>query len=1000
MKIGQIANESMQNPRVEAQRAERTVQEGTERAASGFALELGQNNDTILGDKKKDISELTADMTDADAQNRQDMMTLMAHTVSPEAYGKMQEEGFDPREMDPEDAVNIVDEIKATMAKSGVVVSGYNDDLSAEQLEAITGSAVYAQEIERAFRENAVPLNEANAKEASEAVSQLTGLPELSEGSKEYMVENGLTPTLANVYRALHSGAAVRSAQGAYVRTDGYIGRTAAADAADLEQLKGQMEKLIERAGEEADEENLAIAKRLTEEGMPLTEESFLLMKQLDSLELPMSPAKAADAAARALSDGLHPAQADLTSEDSLLKQAAELTQTLQELPDEAADAVVAKDLPLTIKNLSREAKAAGASAALSSLRMEASIEITMETRTLTARRQLQEVRLSMTVQVSYHMLKTGVKVDTTELSDLVEQMKAAEAELLKSRYNASDANSALERDGIFRESMEMLRQIPGMPVSIIGDLLKADTYESTYEMKSSFSVTMEEYVEAGRARSLRYETVQERYETMQTQVRGDLGDSIGKAFSRAESLLGELGIDAGEDDLRAVRILGYNSMEISQRNIDLVKDACRTVDDIVTRMTPENTLQMIRDGKNPLKMGMDELDAYLTDTAATGESYSEFLVRMETKNRITAEERESYIGIHRMLHQIGKRSGAAIGSVLEQGAELTFANLLTAVRSRRDAGMDVTVDDSLQGMDSSVENDIRRQIETALYKDAASDLAQAAELPRELYEELIGEGIVPNADRLLGLRGLRERKGELFDLCRRAAGELHRRQHTTSDGRVVSGEEAQTGGNAFSVTEEILEEAVRDSLERFDSREEAQEAYSHLADVAENVLAEAALQEDGSIDLKAMAAAMKQLGTARALAEEESYEIPMAIAGTETTVNVRIRHEGERGRVEIRLEHASYGEMMARFRASGDGLSAYVACSTPEGRDAAAAMEDTLLDRMREAQIPMNEIDFVYSSHLTVNFSPKRADDINESYDTATLYKSAKIFLLTIGEA
>ncbi len=984
MKIDHLSNDPLKLQTTEIQKTERQQESRAVQGAAAFSYQPG-TQDTILGDKKKSPEDLiVSDGTDAKQQK--DRMTLLAHTMSPEAYKEMSREGFDPAKADPEDAVSIVDEIKATMAKSGVVVAGYNDDLDLEELTAITGSEACARELERAFREQGVPMNKENAAEGAEAVDRLTSMPAPDRGAKDYMIENGLFLTVDNLYRAEHSGAAAaHSAAQGYVQTGAYVGRTGAVK--DAGALKEQIAGIVNAAGETPDEENMAIAQGLTERGLPLTPDSFLKAKALEELKLPMSVEDAADAAARALADGMHPSQAALDKKETLLDEAKRITETVQQLPDSAADAVADKGLPLTIKNLSREAETAAKDPqSLTMVRMEASIEITVEQRRVTARRQLEEVRLSMTIQVSYRMLKSGVNVDTMELSDLVDQLKAAEDELRKSRYNTGDSALALQREELFGNTKEALRQLPGLPVSILGERL-------------SVSYSMESIVSNGQETIRRYEEAGISYESMRTEYRPDLGDNITKAFARADSLLKELGIDQTDDNLRATRILGYNSMEVSQENIDRVKEACGIVDNVIDRLTPATALQMIREGRNPLKMSMEELDTYLQESVPTGESYSQFLVRMETKNRITAEERESYIGIHRLLHQVKSRDGAAIGTVINEGRELSFENLLGAIRSRRSAGMDVQVDDGLESVEGRREKDIAAQIETAMYKDAVRELKEAADLPTALYEELIQSNILPDAEKLLGLQGLRERRGELFDISRSAAAVPHRRQHTAADGRIVS-TEGTVADDALSVTEGILEARMQEVLERFDSREEAGAAYQDMADVAERILSDAAVNDDGSIDLRVLAGAMKQLGCARALAREESYEIPMRIHGRESSVSVSIRHEeAEKGYADIMLRSDWLGNVHARFVAGSESLRAYVTTDNASGRDIMEAVSDSLYSRYEEAGIPMGEISFVYSAQQTLNISRRSSDEVNESFDTATLYRSAKIFLQTVGE-
>ncbi len=984
MKIDHLSNDPVQLKAAEVQKTERQQESRSGQSAAAFFYQPG-TQDTILAEKKKSPEELTA-ADGMDPKQQKDRMTLLAHTMSPEAYKEMSREGFDPAKADPEDAVNIVDEIKATMAKSGVVVAGYNDDLSMEELTAITGSEACARELERAFREQGVPLDKENAAEGAEAVERLTTMPAPDRGAKDYLIENGLPLTTDNLYRAEHSGAAAaHSAAQGYVQTGAYVGRTEAVK--DTDALKEQIAGIVEAAGETPDEENMALAQGLTGRGLPLTPDSFLQAKALEELKLPMSVEDAADAAARALADGMHPSQAQLDKKETLLEEAKRLSDTVQSLPDSAADAVVDKGLPLTIKNLSREAEnAAKNPQSVSMVSMEASIQITVEQRRLTARRQLEEVRLSMTVQVSYRMLKSGVNVDTTELSNLVDQLKAAEDEMRKSRYNTGDSALALEREELFGNTQNMLRQLPGMPVSILGERL-------------SVSYSMESFVSNAQQTIHRYEEAGISYEAMRTEYRPDLGDNIKKAFSHADSLLKELGIDATEENLRATRILGYNSMEVSQANIDRVKEACGIVDDVIDRLTPATALQMIREGRNPLKMSMEELDTYLRDSIPTGESYSRFLVRMETKNRITAEERESYIGIHRLLHQIKSRDGAAVGTLIDEGRELSFENLLGAIRSRKSAGMDVRVDDALESVEGRRENDIAEQIETAMYKDAVSELKEAADLPPALYEELMQSNILPDAEMLLGLQGLRERRGELFDISRRAAAVPHRRQYTAPDGRIIS-TEGNASDDALSVTKGILEDRMQEVLDRFDSREEAGAAYETFADAAERILSDAAVNDDGSIDLRVFAGAMKQLGCARALAREESYEIPMTIHGQESSVSVSIRHEeAEKGTADITLRSDWLGNVHARFVAGSELLRAYVTSDSPSGRDILESLSDALYNRYDEAGIPMGEISFVYSAQQTLNISRRSSDEVNESFDTATLYRCAKIFLQTAAE-
>ena len=97
-------------------------------------------------------------------------------------------------------------------------------------------------------------------------------------------------------------------------------------------------------------------------------------------------------------------------------------------------------------------------------------------------------------------------------------------------------------------------------------------------------------------------------------------------------------------------------------------------------------------------------------------------------------------------------------------------------------------------------------------------------------------------------------------------------------------------------------------------------------------------------------------------------------------------------------METEVYGRLRARFEASQGSMSGMVASSTPDGRNAAEGMREALADRFAEAGIPVSEINFVYSEKMTVNLSRPYADKNSKEFDTAVLYKTAKIFMQTMG--
>ena len=275
------------------------------------------------------------------------------------------------------------------------------------------------------------------------------------------------------------------------------------------------------------------------------------------------------------------------------------------------------------------------------------------------------------------------------------------------------------------------------MPAALSGKISASKTPFTLETLHQEGSILQSKYDKAG-----------ESYEALMTAPRKDMGDSIQKAFRNVDDILQDLGLETNDSNRRAVRILGYNNMEITQDSIQSVKEADMQVTGVIRRMTPATTLQMIREQINPLDMNLDELEEYLNeqdkDTGSDAEKFSTYLHKLDQSHAITEDEREAYIGIYRLFRQIEKTDGAAIGSVVASGAEMNFKNMLSAVRTSRHKNMDISIDDGFGGLEKLIARGqaIDEQI-MAGYQDSPSQEYQHqmqyyAALSGEIKDELV----------------------------------------------------------------------------------------------------------------------------------------------------------------------------------------------------------------------------------------------------------------------
>ncbi len=958
----------------------------TERAGD-YALDISGKvtDNNAYGGHGKTAEEVMQDAAAIDVATQTDFMTVMSNTMSGEDFSRLQQEGYHPGDMEIEEVVTIVDTIKAALVKGGTEVAGYTDDLDTDTLAQITGSEAFAQELARQFAAHDIPFTEENARAAKEAFERAVQTGKPDEGAVKYMVENRMEPTIDNLYLAGHSAATDSSRQShGYYEADntGYYAKKA--EDYHWEQLRPQIERVLEEAGLDNSEENVQSAQWLIGVGVPLTAETMEALHRIDQSGQPKSREQILSAVAAAISDGKKAGDANLADGRNTLEQAADYAEAFGKITDEAADLVTAENKTLNLRNLTKAQEEIEQRAAQDKAERGAAAFDTPEA--VTQRRQLEEARLMMTVEANRKLIASGYSIDTTELEALVEALKKLEQEQNQRLFGESDATAALEKAALYEEVQTKLSEIPYLPAAVLGQYVD-----------SARAFTIDNVHTDGMALKAAYEAAGESYETLMTAPRADLGDSIRKAFRNVDEILKDMGLETNEENRRAVRILGYNSMDINHENMDAVKKYDMELRQTIRRMTPAVSLQAIRDGKNPLTMSISELNQYLdesgADDAGREEKFSKFLYKLEKSHAVSEQEREAYIGIYRMFRQLEKTDDAAVGSLLKEGAEITFSNLLTAMRSTKKQGMDYRVDDEFAGVDTvktgksitdqilagfpglgqerpdgenagggqehrppgeaeSYYHMLAGQIADSLEPEAIADAKPEAQTSMEAFAEALLEQ-APDADleqaylqeQLQSFRGLENVEQAVLQemiayrqpvtansleaaaALRRRPGALYRKLRDLEDDAGVS------EGNRK--TEKLL-----DSLT---DRESEQEAYEELNESYAALVDEAIEKAESYLDLRALQSCKKQLALAGSLSKEENYQIPVEINGELTAINLKILHGGETGKVSVTAQTEEYGQITARFSLKEQTVSGYIVCDSRKGTDWLRGRQDAL---------------------------------------------------------
>ncbi len=1005
----------------------------TERAGD-YALDISGTvmDNNAYGGHGKTAEEVMQDAGAIDVATQTDFMTVMSNTMSGEDFSRLQQEGYHPGDMEIEEVVTIVDKIKVELVKGGTEVVGYTDDLDAETLSQITGSAAFAEELAAQFQAHDIPLTEDNVRAVKDAFERAMQTGEIGEGAIKYMVENQMEPSIDNFYLADHSAASDsrRQAHG-YYAADGTGYYAKKAEDYNWEQLRPQIERVLEEAGLEVTDENVEKAQWLIGVGVPLTAETMQTLHEIGQAKQPWDREKVLAAAAAAIADGKKPGEANLADGRSSMEQAADYAERYGKISDEAVDLTVAEEKEVNLRNLTKAQEKIDAG------------EVTQEvSEAVTQRRQMEEVRLMMTIEANRQLMARGYSIDTTELEALVEALKKLEQEQNQKLFGESDVTAAAEKASLYEEVQTKVSEIPYLPAAVLVQYIDGTE-----------AFTLDGVHRNGTALKNAYEAARESYETLMTAPRADMGDSIRKAFRNVDDILEDMGLETSEENRKAVRILGYNSMDITDENMDAVKKYDMELQQTIRRMTPAASLQAIRDGKNPLTMSMEELNQYLdesgADDAAREEKFSKYLYKLEKSHAVSEQEREAYIGIYRMFRQLEKSDDAAVGSLLKEGAEISFSNLLTAMRSTRKQGMDYKVDDGFDGVDAVAKNkSITDQIlsgfpelgqESAEPGDRESGQRQQDSEQAESYYHMlagqIADGLEP--EMLAETQFTAETTMEAF------ADALRQQTADTSLEQAYMQEQIQSYRGLENVEEAVVRELVayrqpvtannmeaaaalrrkpgalyrklRDLeestgapegkqksealIESLTDKDSAQEAYEEMQETFSSVLDEAMETPEDFLDLRTLQSCQKQLALAGNLSREENYQIPVEINGELTAINLKVLHGTGTGKVNVTVQTEEFGRITAKFSLREQNVSGYIACESREGTVWLQGRQEELESALKASGEDRETGSLVILQGREVGGEDYTEEEVNggEGQQTADLYKIAKAFITTL---
>ena len=915
----------------------------------------------------------------ADAKVAKDNLKALFNKLSGEQAVKLDEDGFDINELDDEELVTVVDRIKIMLAaynENFQAFAGAFDMPEGAELEGENLSVKVAAEL----KNNYLPQTKDNTTDvisAMEMAADVSGRMPLSEQAKAYLVGNELEPTIENIYKANHT-----------TRNHGYVGGLTDDQ---WKQIMPQVASIIKSEELPENDKTYEDAKWLIANEIPVTADNLKYKNELDEMTFEYSAGEIMKQAVSAMAGGKSAAQIGVQQRKEAWIVAAGAIRTVSSVSYGHIANIVSAGHRLTIEEMEQE------------LKNNYNAPSQTDEASLKAYRVLCETRVIMTASSTISLIRRGIDIYNEDLTHLKELLQQEETRYIQEQLSRTDDKAVTEED--LREvsnTTSLLNSLRFMPAAAIGATVIGASQVTVSSVHSTALYMQRQYEQAGAA-----------YETMSTKARSDMGDSVKAALDNsAGSILNELGYENNGQNLRAVRIMAYNSMEMSEANFVAVREADSILNNLMDNMSPQVVYQMIKDRINPMNTDISTLNDYIADNYDVGQEtvkYSEFLYKLEKTEGIDETSRRQYIGIYKMFNAIKKDRGKAVGALLNQNAEISLNSLMTAVDSRNMYGMDVTLSENA-GMSQGGR---RERYYRNLFSEISQEITPAA-LDEISKNQDIGEMSPEKLMEMLAQykQNDKEIKEEYYSqivdelsMYRNAEDEVIRlltdHKIPVNLNNLAASKELLgiTGKNRWNrdLLNEDLSKRIKDMPDVLDDSDDLEEAYNGLEEAVreqgEQVITEN--KPDSYADIRKLHITENAISLMNRLGSRREYFVPFETEDGIGAIHLKLVRTGENaGKMEMNFYAKELGNVYAQFMVNSELAYGYIT-SDGEGAEESLKSSSEQIKSQMTQEMDFGEIVIQTGNGSDVPHVSLTGED--NGVPTVSLYRIAKLVFLNL---
>ena len=676
--------------------------------------------DIITSMKNKDKS--TIDEYKDIINSTKKQLEILLSKVTDDDIKDIISKSYNPEKMTIDLFEKIVSKNKLAVKKDDTEKIKKEVNKEIERYAKIFGSKEEIKSIINKLKEKNLPVNEHNIMKLRSALNKYDAIKQLKEEAILNVLKNNIEMTVEKLYEAKYTSGKSNNANSSYGNNSNNQSAPITND--ELKELEPQIKNILKNNDIDPNEKTIKAAKTLIQNNVEIDKSNIEKYLYLKDIENNIKPEQIIDKAVDNIISNKKIDDIELTNnisqhnkviknDKSDRSKAKKTIDNLPNIKDEHLKKLITKGKTINLDNLEKEYEDKPISE-----ERETNLSENQQDKYITAKRQLEEIRLKMTIESANRMLDNGIKIDTAPLNQLVEELKQLERADIKNELSSVGAKPTESNIDKMNKVLETVEKARNTSTNILGQV-----------MKKAVDFTLKAITSDTNDVTNKSNMLQEMYDKLGTKPRADLGDNIKKTFNQLENILKELNIDINTDNIRAAKILAHNEMEISESNINNIKLLDQQVNIVLNRLHPNIVAHMIKDNLSPVEMNINEVIDYMHNfDELIGEDLTDkiaaFINEMDKDNTLSEKERKSMIGIYRMLHTISKSEGRAVGFLVKKDMKLSLNNLMEAAKYLRKTGgkrtdINVNIDDNFGALENLKydSESIRNQIQEAFEK-------------------------------------------------------------------------------------------------------------------------------------------------------------------------------------------------------------------------------------------------------------------------------------------